>query len=58
MHERLRLDVAGFWVAPLRPQRIHQQPPRLRLRAMIATGERQGLAGATLRLTCVVFGEP
>jgi hypothetical protein len=46
----LRLDFAGFLIAPLRTQRIRQQSARLRLRTAIPAGERQRLAPAALGL--------
>ena len=58
MHERLRLDFVRLLIAFLGTQRIHQQASRLGLRSLVAAGEREGFAGAALRLVRIAFHQP
>lgn len=51
------LDLVGFLIAMLRPQRVHQQVARLALRGVIAARKCQRLAAATFGLMGIVFGE-
>ena len=58
VHERLRFDFVRLLIAFLGAQRIHQQASRLCLRSLVAAGEREGFAGAALRLVRIAFHQP
>ena len=58
VHERLRLDFVRLLIAFLGAQRIRQQASRLGLRSLVAAGEREGFAGAALRLMRIAFHQP
>ena len=55
MHEGLALNLEGFGIALLGTQRVGQYPAGLSLRAAIAAGKRQRLAGAAFGLVGIAL---